>query len=392
MRTISEIVNDNEKSMFLYDFTQDFNQHLLGLENEISGEELRREKEYFLKNINLDITYILDYCYTKGIDVFICAKDDDKLNIIHQCNQSFISPKLIKIKEIEKLVENGEKINNSLFIYYRSFRGMTCEENKTFKIIKKSQEVFSKSVYVDAVTKEFLYLEYFPTTLKLMDYDSVVATNFNQGMEVLTNDFLYDRISIVNEGMVVSPDYSMFDVNFYGYTPYSYYNDNYESNINNEENMSYETNSEAEEEVYGYKKVAEIDIKIPYEEIQMEEHEKVKVNTLCTFVLDNLDSCEKLLDIILNEDKLEYIINGIKVNYKYRGLFFPRSEVKTISNFSIYDSSNYPRYNFLVKQYSVNTISLLKYLKRTFSNGLTSKLIFTFVLDIDYWGIINKEC
>lgn len=381
MRTISKIVRDNEKSMFLYDCTSDFESYISQDNEGLESEELRRKKEYFLSDINLDISFILDFCCNKGMDVFIYSKKDDISNIISQCSKSFITPRLVSRNELKELVEKEEKISNSCFIFYRSFRGMTNEDNKTFKIIKKAQDVFSKSVYVDAVTKEFLYLEYFPTTLKLLDYDNVDVVTFEQGMEVLTNDFLYDRISIVNEGIVIKPNYSMFDVDFYGCIPYNCYADD----SADDEPIESGNNVTELEEGYVYNKIGEMDIIIPNEELEIDESEKILVNEKYSFVVDNLDSCQKLLDIILNENESDYVINGVQVDFQHRGWFFPRSELKTVSNFTMLEQENFSHYNFFVKQYCINTVSLLKYLKRTFSNGLTSKLIFTFILDIDYW-------
>ena len=77
-----------------------------------------------------------------------------------------------------------------------------------------------------------------------------------------------------------------------------------------------------------YNKIGEMEIIIPNEELEIDESEKILVNEKYSFVVDNLDSCQNLLDIILNENESDYVINGVQVDFQHRGWFFPRSELK----------------------------------------------------------------
>ncbi len=212
MKTIEQLLHERERVVLLNDQSQQF-----GISSEIEDYRLVNE----INESRPDIDNIINYVSASNLNLFVLCKKQDILAVLEVCSKKLISPNFITLNELEKMIAQGNKIENSCFLYYKCFHGCTLQTNKTYQIVVNANKIFEKQIYVNTITYYFLKPYYFGSTLGLAGYEDPC-----EGYDdILNDDFLYDGIAVYKDGKIAKSDISYFEV----YEPYEQYDeeDNY---------------------------------------------------------------------------------------------------------------------------------------------------------------------
>lgn len=238
MKSIEQLLHERERVVLLNDQSQQF-----GISSEIKDYRLVNE----INESRPDIDNIINYVSARNLNLFVLCKKQDILAVLEVCSKKLISPNFITLNELEKMIAQGNKIENSCFLYYKCFHGCTLQTNKTYQIVVNANKIFEKQIYVNTITYYFLKPYYFCSTLGLAGYEDPC-----EGYDdILNDDFLYDGIAVYKDGKITKSDTSYFEV----YEPYEQYEeeDNYTiSSLENEiefEGRSYFLESVNEKEI-----------------------------------------------------------------------------------------------------------------------------------------------
>lgn len=211
MKSIEQLLHERERVVLLNDQSQQF-----GVSSEIEDYRLVNE----INESRPDIDNIINYVSVSNLNLFVLCKKQDILAVLEVCSKKLISPNFITLNELEKMIAQGNKIENSCFLYYKCFHGCTSQTNKTYQIVVNANKIFEKQIYVNTITYYFLKPYYFGSTLGLAGYEDPC-----EGYDdILNDDFLYDGIAVYKDGKITKSDTSYFEV----YEPYEQYDeDNY---------------------------------------------------------------------------------------------------------------------------------------------------------------------
>lgn len=212
MKSIEQLLHERERVVLLNDQSQQF-----GVSSEIEDYRLVNE----INESRPDIDNIINYVSVSNLNLFVLCKKQDILAVLEVCSKKLISPNFITLNELEKMIAQGNKIENSCFLYYKCFHGCTSQTNKTYQIVVNANKIFEKQIYVNTITYYFLKPYYFGSTLGLAGYEDPC-----EGYDdILNDDFLYDGIAVYKDGKITKSDTSYFEV----YEPYEQYEeeDNY---------------------------------------------------------------------------------------------------------------------------------------------------------------------
>ncbi len=212
MKSIEQLLHERERVVLLNDQSQQF-----GVSSEIEDYRLVDE----INESRPDIDNIINYVSASNLNLFVLCKKQDILAVLEVCSKKIISPNFITLNELEKMIAQGNKIENSCFLYYKCFHGCTLQTNKTYQIVVNANKIFEKQIYVNTITYYFLKPYYFGSTLGLAGYEDPC-----EGYDdILNDDFLYDGIAVYKDGKITKSDTSYFEV----YEPYEHYDedDNY---------------------------------------------------------------------------------------------------------------------------------------------------------------------
>ncbi len=197
MKSIEQLLHERERVVLLNDQSQQF------------GVSSKVEEYKLLNDINdsrPDIDNIINYVSKSNLNLYVLCKKHDIPAILEVCSKKLISPNFITLKELEKMIAQGSKIENSCFLHHKCFHGCTSQSNKTYQIVVNANKIFHKQIYVNAITYDFLYPYYFGSTLGLAGYDDP----YEGYDDILNDDFLYDGIAVYKDGNITKSDQSYF--------------------------------------------------------------------------------------------------------------------------------------------------------------------------------------
>lgn len=197
MKSIEQLLHERERVVLLNDQSQQF-----GVSSEIEDYRLVNE----INESRPDIDNIINYVSVSNLNLFVLCKKQDILAVLEVCSKKLISPNFITLNELEKMIAQGNKIENSCFLYYKCFHGCTSQTNKTYQIVVNANKIFEKQIYVNTITYYFLKPYYFGSTLGLAGYEDPC-----EGYDdILNDDFLYDGIAVYKDGNITKSDQSYF--------------------------------------------------------------------------------------------------------------------------------------------------------------------------------------
>lgn len=287
MKSIEQLLHERERVVLLNDQSQQF-----GVSSEIEDYRLVNE----INESRPDIDNIINYVSASNLNLFVLCKKQDILAVLEVCSKKLISPNFITLNELEKMIAQGNKIENSCFLYYKCFHGCTSQTNKTYQIVANANKIFEKQIYVNTITYYFLKPYYFGSTLGLAGYEDPCEGYDN----ILNDDFLYDGIAVYKDGKITKSDTSYFEV----YKPYEHYDDEDDYTILSLENeIVYEGRS------YFLEEVNEKEIIYRNIDYNLEEDE---VDILDDDIYDDTDDIELLVgdgdEVVASLDE-DFVLN-----------------------------------------------------------------------------------
>lgn len=287
MKSIEQLLHERERVVLLNDQSQQF-----GVSGEIEDYRLVNE----INESRPDIDNIINYVSASNLNLFVLCKKQDILAVLEVCSKKQISPNFITLNELEKMIAQGNKIENSCFLYYKCFHGCTSQTNKTYQIVINANKIFEKQIYVNTITYYFLKPYYFGSTLGLAGYEDPC-----EGYDdILNDDFLYDGIAVYKDGKITKSDTSYFEV----YEPYEHYDDEDDYTI-----LSLENEIEYEGRSYFLEEVNEKEIIYRNVDYNLEEEE---VDILDDYIYDDTDDIELLVgdgdEVVASLDE-DFVLN-----------------------------------------------------------------------------------
>lgn len=194
MNDILELFEENQSVLLLEDVTSKL------ASNTNKGSSSYQSQ---ISDSAANIDFILKYCSDKNYNVYILCYQKEQIEILTSCSKFYITPTFVTYSMLDDMLKENTVLDNSCFVDYKCFRKCSSIENKTYQTIVNSKQLFTKNIFIDTIGENYLTCEQMAAIFGLVGYDNINTNNPGEIVKVLEDDFLYNKIAIINDDGIV---------------------------------------------------------------------------------------------------------------------------------------------------------------------------------------------
>lgn len=165
-------------------------------------EDTEFENRQEISSANIKLDFYLELIGDYSGEIIIISKSDSRMAIFEEAINKNIT---IDFVPTGVLMNRGFDISifeNKVVLFNKCFDGMTSITNNTFINVDKITKISKKFIAIDTIGEGFLYVNYFPTLLKLLEVDANIDY-YNVDKKTL-NTLLLDNFIIMKGNGILS--------------------------------------------------------------------------------------------------------------------------------------------------------------------------------------------